>query len=210
MSYTQMFKQLIKEAEQAEREKLNSLPFQLTPAKLDENYKKKYNIGDRDIYYNITKNGVKVCDGLFRNYMTDCTKDLNKYRFVILNACLEDEYSNNVVESCNLKSKYCLHSFTCVFDTELCKIAYLCNETYNSSITLHKNVVVDNHKNKVVWLPTGDVLVELEKRSFSTLNVNKVGSFLFVSDCNCLGGSFMKRINIETGESLDACLEQLC
>lgn len=209
MSYLQMFKQLAREAEQIERERLNSLPFQLTPAKLDENYKKKYNIKDKDIYYNITKNGVKVCDGLFRNYMTDCTEELNKYRFVILTTCLEDEYSDDTVKLCNLKSKYCLYSFTCVFDTELCKIAYLCDEKINSSITLHKNVVVDNHKNKVIWLPTGDVLMELEKESFKTLNVNKVGKFLFVSDCNCLGGSFMKRINIETGETLDVCFEQL-
>ncbi|MBR4624192.1 MAG: hypothetical protein IKO56_01485 [Alphaproteobacteria bacterium] len=205
LTYTQMFKELVQESEKIEKKRLNSLPFQLTPAKLDEKYKKKYNIGSNDVYYNITKNGVKVCDGLFRNYITDCTENLNKDRFVVLNVCLEDVYSDDIVKTCNLKSKHCLSCFTCVFDTELCKIAYLCDERFDSSITLHKNVVVDNRKNKVVWLPTGDVLVELKKESFKSLNVNKVGNFLFVSDCKYSDGTFMKRINIETGENL-GCL----
>lgn len=207
--YSSAFGQLMKEAQELEKKRIDSLPYQLTPAKLDEKYKKKFNIGKHDIFYNITKNGVKVCDGLFRNYMTDCTENLNKDRFVVLNACLEDVYSDDTVKTCNLKSKHCISYFVCVFDTELCKIAYLCDERFDSSITLHKNVVVDNRKNKVVWLPTGDVLVELKKDSFTSLNVNKVGKFLFVSDCKYSDGTFMKRINIETGESLDACCEQL-
>lgn len=207
LTYTQMFRQLVQESEKIEKKRLNSLPFQLTEAKLDEKYKKKFNIGKNDVYYNITKNGEKVCNGLFRHYITDCTEKLNKDRFVVLNACLEDVYSDSVVKTCNLKSKHCISFFVCVFDTKLCKIAYLCDERIDNSISLHKNVVVDNRKNNVVFLPTGEILVELKKDSFKSLNVNKINNFLFVSDCKYSDGTFMKRINIETGETLDVCCE---
>ena len=194
-----LFNTLIQEDERIRKEKLAALPYQLTPAKLNEKYKKKFNIGDKDVYYNITKNGEKICDGLFHNYMSDCTEKINKNRFVILFSCVEDEYSQSVVEYCNLKSKYCLSNIMCVFDMQNCEIAYLCNEKYDSSLTLYKNVCIDHRKNRVIWLPTKKVLIEHK----DSLKNSKIGDYLFVSDCLYSEGTFMKRINIENGEVLD-------
>lgn len=201
LTYTQVFRQIVQESEKIEKKRLNSLPFQLTPAKLDEKYKKKFNISGTYVYYNITKNGEKVCDGLFSHYISDVTEKLNKERFVILNTFLEDEYSDYVIKTCKLKSKYCLTAVRCVFDTELCEIAYISDRKYDDSISVYKNICVDNKEYKVIYLPTREVLFTSDK--MRKLNINKVGNYLFANDCLYSDGTFMKRVNIETGEVLD-------
>ena len=196
-----LFNALMQEDERIRKEKLAALPIQLTPAKLDEKYKKKFNVSDTYVYYNITKNGEKVCDGLFSHYISDGTEKLNKERFVILNTFLEDEYSDYVIKTCNLKSKYCLTSVRCVFDTELFEIAYISDRKFDDSISVYKNICVDNKEYKVIYLPTREILFTSDK--MRNLNINKVGNYLFANDCLYSDGTFMKRVNIETGEVLD-------
>lgn len=79
-----LFNALMQEDERIRKEKLADLPIQPTPAKQDEKYKKKFNISGTCAYCNITKNGGKVCGGLFSHYISDVTEKPNKERLVTI------------------------------------------------------------------------------------------------------------------------------
>ncbi len=197
--YHRVFNDFIEEHKKADEKRRKALPFQLTPAVLDEKYKKRFNINDNEVHYRITKNGEPIHNGLFRFYITDDTDEINTNRFVIMNTGVEAEYSDSTVKTCKLKYKGRIAYYRCVFDMEKCEIAYLCDEEYNSSLSLYKNVCVDNRKNKIVYLPTKEVLVEEEK----SISIIEVDDYLFVSDGKYSRGTFMKRIDTNDGSVLD-------
>ena len=93
--YHSVFNDFIEEKKKADEKRRKSLPFQMTPAVLDEEYKKRFNINDNEVHYRITKNGEPIHNGLFSFYITDSTDEMNTNRFVMMNAGVEAETEFN-------------------------------------------------------------------------------------------------------------------
>lgn len=143
----------------------------INPSKvLPEKLIKKYNVHPGDRYYQLRKDNEPMSDEWFRRtmYCTDPLK-FDKEKYLVLQHMRPEKYSDSVVESCNLKSPWHFEGYECVFDKERGKIIYEVQDSFESHLYIHGNLLEHKDgrgKGKFINMVLQSQVLELESYEY--------------------------------------------